>query len=121
MAAFAWLITRLVESEEAVGADILFAGVGLLSLAVKAKSTVSEATISELTEWLLAREKQEFDDRGQGTEEFPDHWLFWAMNFMRPEKWMALGTDLAAVEGTGRCAEAVRSIGQRLSRGKLES
>lgn len=117
MAALAWFIIRLSGDQAEGDRDqLVFAGVGILSLAVNSSNMISGDTIIELTEWLIAEEKRAFDDWGESVGDFPDHWLFRITYFDKHrEKWMAIGAELAAFEANGRCGDAVRAIGQRLS------
>ena len=119
MAALAWFIMRVSHDPDGGEIDrdqLVFAGVGILSLAVNSKNMISYDTIIELTEWLSAEKKRAFDDRGRSVGDFPDHWLFRTTFFDRlREKWMAIGTELAAFKVTGPCGDAVREIGLRLS------
>jgi hypothetical protein len=63
-----------------------------------------------------AQETKAFDGWGGSVGNFPDHWLFRTTFFDRTrEKWMAIGSELAAFKGSGAVAEAVRCVGQKLS------
>jgi hypothetical protein len=115
MAALAWFIDRLRSSnEEGVEDDIAFAGVGLLALALRSRA-VADATILDLARWLIVQEQRAFDYWGAGVGDFPEHWLFRTSHFMKPEKWIAVGRELAAFDGAGESGEAVRDVGRRLS------
>jgi len=120
MAALAWFIIRLSDDAcvgLAPGRDqIVFAGVGLLSLVVNSKNMISYDTITELIDWLIAEEKRAVGERGKSVGDFPNHWLFRTTFFdTLREKWMAIGAELAAFKVTGQCGDAVRAIGQKLA------
>jgi hypothetical protein len=120
MAALAWFIIRLSD-DDCVGLDpgrdqIVFAGVGILSLAVNSKNMISYDTVTELIDWLIAEEKRAFDERGKSVGNFPNHWLFRTTFFdTLREKWMAIGAELAAFKVSGLCGDAVRAIGQKVA------
>jgi hypothetical protein len=119
MSALAWFIDRLQTSnEDGVDDEVAFAGVGLLALAVRARGTVPDATLLDLARWLIVQEQRAFDYWGAGVGDFPKHWLFRTSHFMKPEKWIALGRELAEFEGAGECGDVVREIGKKLS-GKI--
>lgn len=119
MAALAWFIMRVSDDPDGGEIDrdqLVFAGVGILSLAVNSKNMISYDTIIELTKWLIDEEKGAFDDRGGGVGDFPNYWLFRTTFFdSLREKWMAIGAELAAFKVTGPCGDAVREIKLRLS------
>jgi hypothetical protein len=116
MSALAWFITRLRESnEDGVEDEIAFAGVGLLALAVRARGAVPDTTLLDLARWLIVQEQSAFDYWGKPVGDFPNHWLFRTSHFMKPEKWIALGRELAAFDGAGESGEAVRAVGRKLS------
>ena len=120
MAALAWFIMRLSDDERS-GIDshpdqVLFAGIGILSLAANSKNMISNDTIIELTDWLIAKEQETFDGQGRTVSDFPNHWHFRTTIWdIQREKWIAIGAELAAFKVTGPCGDAVRAIGQRLS------
>jgi hypothetical protein len=77
---------------------------------------VSHDTVMKLADWVIAEEKTAFDEGGGRLDDFPRYWLFRTTLWdTHREKWMALGAELAACKVTGRCGDAVRGIGQRLS------
>jgi hypothetical protein len=115
MAALAWHIVRMNEEpyKDEIWSELAFFGVGLLSLAARSGNRVSDATIIALTKWLIAEEQREFDTGGRGGD--PNRWLFRIDHIdMLDKKWIALGAELAAFEGGGQRADAVRAIGQRM-------
>ena len=124
MSALAWFIMSYDDSPG--GAEIerdqlVFAGVGILSLAVNSKNMISYDTIIELTDWLIAGEKRAVDDRLGPVGDHPNHWLFRTTFFdSYYKKWVVIGAELAAFKATGPCGNAVRAIGQKLSEEKLE-
>ena len=119
MAALAWFIMHADGDPflgEAQHDQRAFAGVGILSIAVGPRAFVAHDTIMALADWLIAEEKRAFDDWGESVGDFPGHWLFRTTFFSRDrEKWMAIGSELAAFQLAGPCGDAVRSVGQRLS------
>jgi hypothetical protein len=117
MAALAWFIVRAEDdlSYEIDHDQRAFAGVGLLSFAVDS-GKVSLDTVMKLSDWLIAEEQRAFDQWGESVGKFPHHWLFRTTFFdNNREKWMAIGAELAACNVAGRCGDAVRGVGQRLS------
>jgi len=118
MAALAWFIVRAYADrwDDIEHNQRAFAGVGILSLAVNSGNMVPHDTIMRLSDWLIAGEERAFGEWGQGTGDFPHHWLFRITSFdHQREKWMAIGAELAACNVTGPCGDAVRGIGQKLS------
>ena len=114
MAALAWFILRLHTSNEAgVEGEIAFAGLALLSLAVRSRNLVPDSAILCVAKWLLTHEQRTIEAWGEGYGDFNS--LFRTTYFMFPEKWMALGVELAAVEAGSPGGAAVRAIGQRLT------
>lgn len=114
MAAVAWFIPRL-RDDLLLEDEIPFLGVGLLALVARSRRGPAESAVIALTEWLLAAE-QERAARSTGRDEkFGGHWLLRLSPPMRPEKWIALGRELAAFEPAGPCGDAVRAIGRRLA------
>lgn len=86
----------------------------LLWLAVRSRDTISDATILDLTRWLIATEQRRHDESGNRGE-YPNHWLLRTTFTLRHDRWIALGKVLAAFAGTGPCGDAVRDVGRRLS------
>lgn len=119
MAELAWFITRADGDRFVDKVDhdqTAFAGIGILSLAVGSKNMVSQDSVMKLTDWLIAEEKRAFDERGESVGDFPTHWLFRTTFFdSNREKWMAVGSKLAAFQITSPCGDAVREIGLMLS------
>ncbi len=119
MSALAWFIMSYDDSPGGAEIDrdqLVFAGVGILSLAVNSKNMISYDTIIELTDWLIAEEKRAVEDGLGPVGDHPSHWLFRTTFFDKHyEKWVAIGAELAAFKAPGPCGEAVRAIGQRLS------
>ena len=119
MAALAWFIIRLGGDEYGYEFDrdqLVFAGVGILSLAVNSQKMISYDAIMELAKWLIAEERGAFDDRGKSVGDFPNHWLFRTTFFdLHREQWMAIGAELATSNVTGPCGDAVRDVGRKLS------
>jgi hypothetical protein len=118
MAVLAWFI-RLSDVDDLWaghnGDQLVFAGVGLLSLAVLSRSMISDQSIMQLADWLISEEKRE-----AGTvvspRNFPNHWLFRTTVFDHErEQWMAIGAELAAFGVAGPCGDAVRDVGRKLS------
>jgi hypothetical protein len=115
MAALAWFIVHTDDGYDIDHDQRAFAGVGILSLAADSKNMVSHDTVLKLADWVIAEEKRAFDEQS-GSGDFPHHWLFRTTFWdTHREKWMALGAELAACSITGRCGDAVRGVGQRLS------
>jgi hypothetical protein len=124
MSALAWLIMTIGEHPDAGTDDrdqFVFAGVGILSLAVNSKNMISYDSIIELTDWLIAEEQRVVNDRRGPVGNHLNHWLLRTTSFdTKSEKWIAIGAELAAFKANGPCGDAVRGIGQRLSGEKLE-
>jgi hypothetical protein len=120
ISALAWFIVCISDDPgHGERNQLVFAGLGILSLAVNSKNMISYDTIIELTDWLVAEEKRALEEGGD--DKYPRHWLFRAACFdSHYRKWIALGVELAAFKATGPCGDAVRCIGQRLSGEKLE-
>ncbi len=114
MAAVAWFIPRL-RDELLLEDEIPFLGVGLLALAARSRCGPPEPAVIALTEWLLAAEQERAASSSGRDEEFGGHWLLRLSRPLRPDKWIALGRELAAFEAPGPCADAVRAIGRRLA------
>ena len=114
MAAVAWFIPRL-RDELLTEDEIPFLGLGLLVLAVRSDRAVADSAILALTQWLLAAEQERAANSTARDEKFGGHWLLRLSPPMRPEKWIALGRELAAFEAAGPCGEAVRAIGRSLA------
>ena len=118
MATLAWLI-RLIDDEQLwAGADsdwLVFAGLGILSLAVNSKNAISGDTIIELANWLIAEEERAANAQSRPGK-FPHHWLFRTTFFdLDRKQWMAIGATLAAFKSNSKYGDAVRTIGQKLS------
>jgi hypothetical protein len=124
MSALAWFIMSYNNYPDEVENErdqLVFAGVGILSLAVNSKNMISYDTIIELTDWLIAEEKRALEE-GVSSGDHPNHWLFRTACFdSHYKKWVAIGAELAAFKATGPCGDAVRGIGQRLALEKRES
>jgi hypothetical protein len=119
MAALAWFIMKL-DGDPFLGEDQhdqrVFAGIGILSIAIRPRASVSQDTIMKLADWLIAEEKNAFDWWGKSVGDFPNHWLFRTTFFSTERtKWMAIGAELAAFRPVGACGDAVRRIGRMLS------
>jgi hypothetical protein len=119
MAAVAWFIPRLRDDLFAED-EIPFLGVGLLSLAVKSRRIANSAIVT-LVAWLVATEQEHAVNSSGRDEKFADHWLLRISRPIHPEKWTALGNELAAFDAAGPCGDAVRGIGRRLAGGMLEA
>jgi hypothetical protein len=117
----AWLVGQTAQDRDySELAERPFLGVALLSLAANAKA-ISDAVIIELAKWLVSEERRT-PIAGEG---FADHWLLrrayniqftTAFFTSAAQKWTALGSDLASFKAKGPRGDAVREIGQLLSR-----
>jgi hypothetical protein len=118
MATLAWLVRVIDDDQLWAGADsgwLVFTGLGILSLAVNSKNAISDDTITELANWLIAEEKRAANEQSRPGK-FPHHWLFRATVFdLDREQWMAIGAKLAAFKGNSAYGDAVRTIGRKLS------
>jgi hypothetical protein len=118
MATLAWFIRFIDDDEFWAGGDsdwLVFTGLGILSLAVNSKNAISDDTMMELANWLIAEEKRAADKQSRPGK-FPHHWLFRVTVLdLDREQWMAIGAKLAAFKGNSTYGDAVRTIGRKLS------
>jgi hypothetical protein len=137
MASLAWLGLQQSTSDKD---ERLFLGVAILALGARSQEPALEAPLIELAQWLIVEEKRLEEIRLEHNRLFgepgsaerarnlpglflpeqvfggsPDHWLCVATNPLHPEKWIALGAQLAQSTRVGRSGDAVRAIGRRLS------
>lgn len=120
MANLAWLVLQTAkDTDYSELGERPFLGVALLSLAANAKA-ISDAVIVDLAKWLLGAEKRT-PIAGEG---FANHWLLrraFSTALTTPfftraaQKWIALGSELAAFKAKGPRGDAVREIGQLLA------
>jgi hypothetical protein len=138
MASLAWLSLQPSTSDEACD-ERLFLGVAILALGARSQDPALEAPLIELAQWLIVEERRLDERRLESNRLFgepgsavrartlpglfpqqhfggsPDHWLCVAANPLDPEKWIALGAQLAQSTRVGRSGDAARAIGRRLS------
>jgi hypothetical protein len=118
MATLAWFIRLIDDNELWTGDDpdwLVFAGLGILLLAVNSKNAISDDTLMELANWLIAEEKRAANKQSRPGK-FPHHWLFRATVLdLDREQWMTIGAKLAAFKSNSTYGGAVRTIGRKLS------
>lgn len=139
MASLAWLGLQPSTSDEACD-ERLFLGVAVLALGARSQDLALDAPLIELAQWLIVEEKRLEERRLETNRLFgepgsaeraralpgliypehifrgsPDHWLCVAVNPYEPEKWIALGAQLAQSTRVGGSGDAARAIGRRLS------